>query len=140
MRYGRPPLRFTYSLFTLHYSLRNGGAKGAAAPGGDAPAGDSLRTASHKWLPCPARPRTAYRIFVGDDVEGSYEPGEPNSVTTSTICQARIVSGDSPPPAIEPPPQTPPGDASPEVLVYIVRFKKMYIAFGAVPFNRLGNG
>ena len=27
MRYGRPPLRFTYSLFTLHYSLRNGGAK-----------------------------------------------------------------------------------------------------------------
>ena len=48
VRYGRPPLRFTYSLFTLHYSLRNGGAKGAAAPGGDAPAGDALRTASDK--------------------------------------------------------------------------------------------
>ena len=43
-------------------------------------------------------------------------------------------------PAIEPPPQTPPGDASPGVLVYTVPFKKRYIAIGAVPFNRLGNG
>ena len=43
-------------------------------------------------------------------------------------------------PAIEPPPQTPPGDASPGVLVYMVLFKKRYIAIGAVPFNWLGNG
>ena len=29
--------------------------------GGDAPAGNALRTASDKWLPFAARPRTAYR-------------------------------------------------------------------------------
>ena len=43
-------------------------------------------------------------------------------------------------PAIEPPPQTPPGDASPGVLVYMVPFKKRYNAIGAVSLNWLGDG
>ena len=82
----------------------------------------AIRYGLHPTNCWPARPRTSCRIFVGDDVEGSYESGEPNGltiiaglsgshclrrhaaesgepigVTTSTICQARIVSGDPPP-------------------------------------------
>ena len=43
-------------------------------------------------------------------------------------------------PAIEPPPPDPTRHASPPVLVYILRFTKLYNTIGAVPFNKPGNG
>ena len=54
----------------------------------------AIRYGLHPTNCWPARPRTSCRIFVGDDVEGSYESGEPNGVTivaglSGSHCQRR---------------------------------------------------